>query len=104
MGRPKWITFAVLLAFAVTACSEGPSVVQGTVISYDANAKQIVIKDEIAPNQEMTFSLEGSEIGADPTPGDMVRIAYTMQGGLNKAGRLMNLAKQDELKKGGGGH
>ncbi len=103
MKALKWITVAAVLAFVVAGC-ESPSVVQGTVISYETGTKQLVIKDEIAPNREMTFSLEGAEIGADPAAGDLVRIAYTERDGQNKAGRLMNLAKQDELKKGGGGH
>jgi hypothetical protein len=102
MRRLKWIAVVALLTFMVVGC-EKPMVAQGTVVSYDANTKQVVIKNEIAPNQEMTFSLEGAEIGAEPIPGDLVRIAYEEQGGQNKAGRLMNLAKQDELKKGGGG-
>lgn len=103
MRRLKWIAVAALLAYAVAGC-ESPQVVQGTVVSYEADTKQVVIKDEIPPNQELMFSLEGAEIGADPAPGDLVRVAYTEQGGQKKAGRLMNLAKQDELKKGGGGH
>ena len=103
MRKLNWITAAALLVFIIAGC-ESPSVVQGTVVSYEANTKQVVIKNEIEPNQEMTFFLEGAEIGADPTPGDLVRIAYTQHDGQNKAGRLMNLAKQDELKKGGGGH
>ena len=101
--RRLWIAVAALLIFVVAGC-ESPQVVQGTVVSYEANTKQVVIKNEKPPNQEMTFSLEGAEIGAEPAPGDLVRVAYTEQGGQKKAGRLMNLAKQDELKKGAGGH
>jgi hypothetical protein len=103
MKRLKWAAFAAFMAFAVASC-ESPQVFQGTVVSYDAIAKQVVIKNEAAPNQEMLFSLEGADIGAEPGVGDLVRVAYKEEAGQNKVGRLMNLAKQDELKKSGGGH
>jgi len=63
-----------------------------------------VMEDEKAPGTEKSFSLEGAEIGAEPAPGNLVRLAYLEEGGQPRVIRLMNITKQDELTKSGGGH
>ena len=80
------------------ACGEHPTVVQGTVVSYAAASEVVVVKDERLPNAELTFSLEGSDIGAEPRPGDEVRLAYRQQGDRLRALRVMNLTRQSELR------
>ena len=81
---------------------ESPLVLQGTVVSYQAESKTIVIKDEVPPSPDVTISLEGAEIGADPSPGNLVRVAYLKTDAGIRALRLMNLSKQKELMKDGG--
>ena len=93
-----------ILGMATLGC-EAPYVLQGTVASYQAGTKTIVIKDEIPPNPEVTLSLEGADIGAEPAPGDTVRVAYLKTDTGTRAIRLMNLSKQKELMTAGsGGH
>jgi len=95
---------AFLLAVAaVTGCIDGPKVVQGTVASYDPAGKVVVVNDETRPGQTMELSLEGAEIGAAPVAGDTVRIAYRDQDGKLRATRVMNISRQAEIGKKGGG-
>jgi hypothetical protein len=90
---------AAVLASAI-ACGEPPKVAQGTVVSYQPDTKILVLKESGETGQEQTFSLEGADIGAEPGPGDEVRLAYRDQGGKLTALRVMNMTKQDELKQG----
>ena len=89
----------VLLAGAacLASCGEGPKVIQGTVVSCDASAKALVVRDERPPQASIAFSLEGAEIGAEPQVGDVVRIAYREAAGRLAASRVMNLTRQKEL-------
>jgi hypothetical protein len=89
---------------AAMACGESPKVAQGTVVSYQPDAKTMVIKDSGPAGQEETFSLAGAEIGAEPAPGDEVRLSYRGRPGNLTAIRVMNLTRQEELKGGSGAH
>lgn len=90
---------------ACAACGDRPLVLQGAVVSYDEVAQTVVVKDEVAPHAEVAFSLAGAAIGALPAPGDQVRLAYRDAGSPKPAIRMMNLTRQAELgKKGGGAH
>jgi hypothetical protein len=95
------LTVAVLVAGA--GCGERPQVVQGVVVSYDAAANRVVVKDETPPNPEALFVLTGADIGAVPAPGDEVRLAYLVVGSERRALRMMNLTRQAELARKGGG-
>lgn len=87
------------------ACGDRPLVLQGAVVSYDEASQTVVVKDETPPNAEVAFSLVGAAVGAVPAPGDEVRLAYRDAGGTKQAIRMMNLTRQAELgKKGGGAH
>jgi hypothetical protein len=96
------------VSLLLSSCGPAPSVVQGTVVRYDAAAKLVVLRDEIAPHASLELSVDGAEVGAEPAPGDAVRIAYRVVGDRFVATRVMNVTRQDELgKKGGtssGGH
>jgi hypothetical protein len=93
----------LVLAGAVTVltlagCVEAPKVVQGRVVRSEGGATgTVVVKDEVAPNAEITLSLQGCEIGADPQPGDEVRISYLDKDGGARALRVMNLTRQAEV-------
>lgn len=89
---------ALLFVLVAAACIEGPAVTQGTVIQVDKAAKVLVVRDERPPNEEMTFSFAGAEVGADPSEGDLVRLAWKERGGQKVATRIMNLTRQEELK------
>jgi hypothetical protein len=91
-------SFCCAVAVA-TGCNTPPLVVQGTVSAYDPQANTVTVRDELAPNAELTLSLAGTEIGSAPNPGDVVRVAYRELGGRATAIRLMNLTRQDEIAK-----
>ena len=84
----------VLAGAALLACGEAPKVVQGTVVSYDAGSKALVISDDAAPHSQLTLSLESAEKGIDPVAGDIVRVAYHETTAGLKAMRVMNLSHQ----------
>lgn len=103
----RYLTLSLIGAAlaACVACGERPVVVQGVVISYDQANATVVVKDELAPNAEVAFSLTGAAVGAEPAPGDQVRLAYRDAAGVKQATRMMNLTRQADLAgKGGGGH
>jgi hypothetical protein len=47
----------------------------------------------------MVFDLSEALIGKEAVPGDIVRIAYKVVDGKNKVIRIMNVTKQDIMKK-----
>lgn len=91
---------AALFAVSVVACFEGPRVTQGTVVRVDAAERVLVVRDEREPHEEIAFSFAGAEVGADPSVGDVVRLAWKERDGRNVASRVMNLTRQDEVKGG----
>jgi hypothetical protein len=102
MSRLSTVLGAALSAALLAGCVKAPEVVQGTVVSFDqAPAPSVVVRDERAPNAELRFALEGCEIGADPVPGDEVRVAYLEENGALRALRVMNLTRQAEVGKKG---
>ncbi len=100
----------ILLAFSLlfVACGPAPIVVQGTVVRYDAVGKLLLLRDERPPQATMEISIAGAEVGADPIPGDTVRVAYRVADDRPVATRVMNLTRQEEIGKKGvkssGGH
>jgi hypothetical protein len=94
------------LALPVGGCLDRPLVMQGVVVRSDATAGTVVVKDERQPHPETVFSLDGCDIGAQPGPGDTVRVAYRTGERGPRAIRLMNLTRQSELagKGGSAGH
>jgi hypothetical protein len=85
------------------ACGPAPRVVQGTVLRYDAVGKVVSLRDEMPPRPTIEISVAGAEIGADPVPGDTLRVAYRVVGDRPVATRVMNLTRQEELARQGGG-
>jgi hypothetical protein len=93
-----------LCMVALYGCGDPPRVVQGTVVSYEPGDHRLLLLDEDLPNAEVTLSLAGAEVGADPSPKDLVRVAYHDRQGKLVALRVMNLTRQSELRKSSGGH
>jgi hypothetical protein len=102
------IVCGALCAALSVGCIQAPSVIQGTVVRVDGGGSgSMVVRDERPPNQEVTLSLAGCEIGADPHAGDEVRVAYVERDGGHVALRVMNLTRQAEVGKkasSGGAH
>ena len=101
-------SIALVLIMAIPAMSA--EVAQGKTLKYDKDSAVIVIEEydiNISPQnkygkstgKELTFNLKEALIGKLPEPGDIVRIAYRPSGKENLAIRLMNVSKQDIMKK-----
>jgi hypothetical protein len=84
----------MLVGMSLLACSDAPLVVQGTVLQYNSTEKTIVIKDEQAPNQELTLQVSSAEMGTDPKLGEIVRISYHQTSEGMVGIRVMNLSHQ----------
>jgi hypothetical protein len=99
--RPLWfVLVGALAALTLVACVEPPKVVQGKVVRCEGGLSgTIIVQDEVAPHVELAVSLQGCEIGAEPQPGDEVRISYLDKEGGARALRVMNLTRQAEVGK-----
>lgn len=87
------------LLLLTTACGDPPKVVQGIVVKFDPTTQTLVLRDEQQPDQLLTFSVAGADIGADPVEQDEVRLAYREKEGTLVATRVMNLTRQKEVAK-----
>ena len=95
-------SLALLTMMLVAAsCGDAPQVAQGIVIRYDANARSLILREDTALGEEVTFSLQTADFGIEPAIGDTVRLAYRLEGATRLALRVMNLSQQSELKKKG---
>ena len=99
---------AMVLFMAVPVMAA--DVAHGKTVKYDKDKLVIVIEEydlNISPQakygkptgKELTVDLKEALIGKTPEPGDMVRIAFKKNGNENKGIRLMNVSKQDIMKK-----
>jgi hypothetical protein len=101
---------AVLLVLCLAAPTMADTVAQGKCISYDQDKKIIVIEDYDTnfskenkygkpTGKQSTYNVANALIGATPTAGDILRIAYEEKGADRVAVRIMNVSKQDLMKK-----
>jgi hypothetical protein len=100
------LTALVLVAIPAMAST----VAQGKCINYDTDKKILVIEEyntKFSPEhkfgqptgQQSTYDVSDALIGAKPEPGNIMRIAYDEASGKKKAIRVMNITKQDLMKK-----
>jgi hypothetical protein len=87
-------------ALVMVSCVTPPEVVQGTVTSFDEAGKILVIQEQGKPDSSLRFLFDGAEIGANPVPGDTIRVAYRTQDGKLQATRIMNISRQKDLSTG----
>jgi hypothetical protein len=96
----------ILLASPVIAAE----VAEGKTVTNDLNTKLITIEEydtKFTPQNKygnptgktLVFDLSDALIGKQAVPGDIVRVAYKVVDGKNKAIRIMNVTKQDIMKK-----
>ncbi len=97
----RFIPLALLVVMCAHSCGQAPKVAQGTVMSYDANTKIMLLQEESSPQPVLTISLASADYGREPASGDTVRISYREENGQLMAVRIMNLSQQTELKKKG---
>ncbi len=99
---------ALVLLFSAQAMASG--VIQGECISYDIAKKVLRIREydtRFDPKYkyghptgiESEIDLSHARIGIPPEPKDILRIAYTSEGALKVGLKVMNVSKQDLMKK-----
>ncbi len=88
------IPIAVAMVLLLSSCGTPPNVAQGKVLSCDAASQTISIQDESDPGKTLELSFKDADIGANPVPGDKVRIAYQTKDGKLLATRIMKIGKQ----------
>lgn len=81
---------AAAASLLLASCNP-PEVVQGTVVSVDADGQELVLRDEQPPNDEREYSIVDAALHEQPAVGDEVRIAYRQVGDTRVATRVMNV-------------
>ena len=104
-----YISCVLTLIFLVTPALAA-EVAQGKTVTNDIKTKLITIEEydlKFTPENKygnptgktLVFDLSDALIGKEAAPGDVVRIAYKVIDGKNKAIRIMNVTRQDIMKK-----
>jgi hypothetical protein len=100
----------LVLMLTVSSCALAAEIAQGKCLAYDQQ-KNTVTLDEYDLNfspqhkyghstgKESVYNLSDAKIGVLPSVGDVLRIAYEMKGDQRNAIKLMNVSKQDLMKK-----
>lgn len=109
----KKILFAILglsLCLTLAGASLANEVAQGKCLGYDKNTNIVKVEEydtnfsKEAPYGRSTgivsdFNVTGAKIGIPPEAGDVLRIAFALDGTVKKATKVMNVSKQDLRKK-----
>jgi len=101
---------SLILIFSLGGYASADEVAQGKCISYDMEKKTLTLDEyDLNFSQEFkyghptgkhaVYDLANAKIGILPAVGDVLRIAYQMKGDQRIASRLMNVTKQDLMKK-----
>jgi hypothetical protein len=109
----KWVFSAIIV---VLVCTIGASpliaaeVAQGKCIAYD-EGKQLLTIEEYDLNfsaehkygkptgKQSVYNLRDAKIGVPPAVGDVMRLSYELKGNERFAIKVMNVSKQDVMKK-----
>ncbi len=102
--------FFLIASVLITTPILAAEVAQGRCLESDSSANTVVIEEynikfsKQYPYGEPTgvqskFILTGAKIGVTPKPGDILRIAYSVKGGIRTAVKVMNVTRQDLNKK-----
>ena len=100
-----FISFLLSASFVLAA-----EVGQGKCIKYEKESMLITMEEyDINFSKEYphgrptgvksVYNAAKAEIGVDPKPGDILRIAYEVKGAEKVAIRVMNVTRQDLMKK-----
>ncbi|GFM35162.1 hypothetical protein LN040_09665 [Desulfovibrio subterraneus] len=100
----------VLSIFAIHSVTYAAEVSQGICKSFNQQEKQLVIEEydtHFTEGQKYggatgiinIYDVSKAKVGMHPEPGDIVRIAYKVEGDKRSAIKVMNVSKQDLMKK-----
>ncbi|MFH0728175.1 MAG: hypothetical protein V2B19_17765 [Pseudomonadota bacterium] len=101
---------AVMALLCVSSVSFAGEVSQGKCTAYDKEKKTVTLDEynlnfsKANPYGEPTgvisvFDVSSAQIGLQPEPGDILRLAYKVDGTKKTCVKLMNVSKQDLRKK-----
>jgi hypothetical protein len=108
--KPIIVACCLIALFAMAGPASAAEVSQGKCIQYDQAQGVITIEEfdtqfsAIDPygrptGVEAVFDVSKASIGITPEPGDILRLAFQVQGDRKVALRVMNVSKQDLRKK-----
>lgn len=100
----------MLAAFLLPSAAFAAEVAQGVCQTYDHDGKVITIEEYDTnfdaehkygtPTGIITeFEVTKAKIGIEPESGDILRFAYVLHGDKRQALKVMNVSKQDLMKK-----
>ena len=112
MIRKSAITLTTSLALLMLLCATAlaAEVIQGECVSWNEETHVIVVEEyDLNFDAEFKYGhptgiqsevdLADALIGMTPEVGDVVRIAYVVEGAKKVGVRMMNVSKQDLMKK-----
>ncbi len=90
--------------------AQAAEVVQGKCINYDADGKKVVLEEyDINFTREAPYGnptgilfegdLRKAKVGIKPEPGDILRVAYKVDGESKQVLKVMNVSKQNLKEK-----
>jgi hypothetical protein len=108
--KPIVVVLALMATVVLAAGALASEVSQGKTVTYDEAAKTIQIEeydtnfsDDHRYGQPTgivsDYDLAKAKVGIPPAAGDVVRIAYDLDGERKVAIKVMNVSKQDLRKK-----
>ena len=108
--KPIIAACCLIALMALAGPAAAADVSQGKCILFDKQTGMITIEEfdlQFSDQDpygrptgvESVFDVSGAEIGIMPEPGDILRLAYRVDGDRKVALRVMNVSKQDLRKK-----
>ncbi len=99
----------VAVVFSVSLCF-GAEVAQGKCVKVEKDGTLVTIEEYDTQfskehpygrptGKTSVYDFSKAEIGAPPAVGDILRIAFTAKGNERKAVKVMNVSRQDLMKK-----
>ncbi|MGD0945931.1 MAG: hypothetical protein ABSA52_00755 [Candidatus Binatia bacterium] len=103
--KKLFIPVLVVMVMSALSCSDvGEShVYQGECLRFSVADKVLELKNtqpqlNPIPGQTAVFNLANAKVGLTPAPGDVIRVAYKVEGNSFSALKVMNVSKQDLRK------
>ena len=101
----RLIAVLVVVTISALSCSDASKshVYQGVCLKYSAAEHVLELKNtqpqlNPIPGETAVFNLAKANVGLNPDPGDVIRVAYEVEGNSLLALKLMNVSKQDLRK------
>jgi hypothetical protein len=103
--KKLFVPVLVVMVMSALSCSDGSKgrVYQGVCLKYSATDQTLELKNtqpqlNPIPGETAVFNLANAKVGLNPGPGDVIRVAYKVQGNSFLALKVMNVSKQDLSK------